>query len=632
MENPDYKIQWIIKDPDKNPFGKTALSIDVELDVIDKWSDINQKWLEKNNTDIVFMFPEITVTSRTEDDLFIEKFINELKVPFCICYQYDHHDAARPYERGNFNVDFEVVSGLGDNALGIFLDKRKNNTPLLDVAMGADSGVVARLFDVKEPLDIDNFAQVQEDYFNNNNLFFCYYNTETSPVMINRINFSILCILKSLAEPQNKKIDILINMTKVQYYGDEYPQLKNYTISYLDMGTEQNLNDGEEQSGPKIRILNCFPMSSDTFNAFLDASDNFAGLTGDQSFSEALSKEKTILYQTVVWKNGLYNAYYNYVQRSKNDFPYTSNLVQNSKENTRYMPFAVKKGMSTGSRFEENLIPILDILNKKSELIDESRRLSEKLFTEKNLYLTLPKLVSDLLEKPLSTLLKRGNLDSFYKFANKNPVLIRLENEENILKILEYAKEDVGLFLKLTEEDNLGFIKDKSPVLSNFILENREKMKAVQAAEMEERFNKIKTLCESYKEKRSLLSKKILMIKMNIQVTEDIKLEKISFFCNLMHDLSEINDNDLNSMLLKFVDIDGMSEKTYEAFLSHAASAGQNDVVQLLSNLRKEQVILDQEKNANTIIFSSESKKENREMLKPQEEEMLQMSTKKKNK
>lgn len=456
-EHPDCEIDWIIQDLDKKPFNSLPFEDNdrVKTNVIGQWSEISSEDIESTQTNLIFMFPEITVgeqRGRSKDNQHIVSLLESIQIPVAVCYQYDHHDPSESYS-GNYKTDYQVVSGLKKGTLGIFLEEGQSKTPLSEIAKGADSGIVHTLFNSNK---MENMDESEKLYHDHNNLFFCYYNTSERPLVVNRVHYSILCILRSLSDSPDKKIDIVVNMTPdeakelqikldqiVKEYGEEYPLLKNFNMSYFAKGeTEQHHNSqyaAGETAGPQIRIINCFPMSGATFNYLLDASDNFVGLTGDQSFSEGLSRGKSILYQTVQWKRGLYDAYKEYVNE-QTEMRYTKRLIDHSpSEGVRSVPFVVEKDVRSymESRFEKHIRPLLSIVNQSNELVEEANAMKSKLFDQKNLYLSLPNLAYDLAEKPLSTLLEKGEIDAVQKFSSKNPSLIKRESDENIISILK---------------------------------------------------------------------------------------------------------------------------------------------------------------------------------------------------
>jgi hypothetical protein len=469
VEHPDCQINWIIQDPDAKPFNNPPFeeNNNVQINVVKHWSKIEKEDIESYQTNLVYIFPEITVEEerkRSDDQAHIVSLLENISVPVSVCYQYDHHDPSEPY-RAKYKTDYEVVSGLKKGTLGIFLEEEQSKSPLSDISKGGDSGVVHTLFSNQGA--IQNIHEAEKQYFDKNNLFFCYYNTAETPLVINRVHYSILCILKSLSESPDKKIDIVVNMTSAevkelrtkleqitQHYGEDYPALKNFNISLIDKQDSEQLFNSQytdgEQPGAKIRIINCFPMTSATFNHLLDASDNFVGLTGDQSFSEGLSRGKSILYQTVQWKRGLYEAYKEYVGE-QDGMIYTKKLIDSSPaESVASLPFTVDKEVRTylQSRFEKHIRPLLSILKESNKLSEESNIIKSKLLDEKNLYRSLPNLVYELAEKPLSTLLERGDIAAMRKFLKKNPSLITLESDENIISILKSLPDKEALSIE----------------------------------------------------------------------------------------------------------------------------------------------------------------------------------------
>ncbi|KGP64384.1 hypothetical protein EP47_11450 [Legionella norrlandica] len=72
--------------------------------------------------------------------------------------------------------------------------------------------------------------------------------------------------------------------------------------------SQEDFENQKDKSDKLIRIINPFPLHKDSMRALVEASEPVNLLTGDQSFSEALSLSKIAFYQTMPWKRKFYDA------------------------------------------------------------------------------------------------------------------------------------------------------------------------------------------------------------------------------------------------------------------------------------------------------------------------------------
>lgn len=72
--------------------------------------------------------------------------------------------------------------------------------------------------------------------------------------------------------------------------------------------SEEEFEEQKNKSDKIIRVINPFPLHKDSMRALVEASEPINLLTGDQSFSEALSLSKIIFYQAMPWKRKFYEA------------------------------------------------------------------------------------------------------------------------------------------------------------------------------------------------------------------------------------------------------------------------------------------------------------------------------------
>jgi hypothetical protein len=216
-------------------------------------------------------------------------------------------------------------TGLKKEHLGIFCTNEtetSNNTKLLSKIGAADHAFRNLLL---QGTDSDHYQDTHK-------LFLGYFNALDFDSSANNVNVSMFIESSlNLVPQQTRIVDFVLPIKQTKEYGlggrykhiqellayfKQNPKvIEGYRIEFWNKnsGEMQRLEvpefeQKEEANTKVIRIINGFPFTPETMNILMKASDEFVMVTGDQSLSEAISNKKIFIYQTMWWKEVLWES------------------------------------------------------------------------------------------------------------------------------------------------------------------------------------------------------------------------------------------------------------------------------------------------------------------------------------
>ncbi|QDP71799.1 hypothetical protein FOG18_04030 [Legionella israelensis] len=300
---------------------RNLFQVDMPYELIDSTrSATGMAQLEKTikKTDIIISYPTPHFLTQSVADLFTA---NMKPVIALAEYDYDmefqlRHRKSIPIVPGCFFLS----SGLGKENLGIYIET----------------------FNEPAKVHPTDFSKLPSDLLSGNKEFyFGYFNrlfsSHTGATPSRFIAFAIHC-------SHQKDIDIILplqlrnaseiseeskeNILLSHSFMNDLHDFDHVLISYFPPNSppvyfmyertgktltakeisEEEFEKQKDKAQKIIRIINPFPLHKDTVRALVEASAPVNLLTGDQSFSEALSLSKIAFYQTMPWKQKFYEA------------------------------------------------------------------------------------------------------------------------------------------------------------------------------------------------------------------------------------------------------------------------------------------------------------------------------------
>lgn len=421
-KDPTLEIQWVIIEPYGEKPIAGVIPSNVQLFLIENWSEINSETSLKSalkKSDMFLTFPEI---GYQKEDLAMN--LQQFKQPHVLCRQYDF-----PTKKNLSNI-IEVGSGLGEGNIGIFMGSHHDKYPLTRAIEHGGENVVNHLlqYDV-EKISADQVEKLEKEYSQNNNLFVCYFNRQdgNNYEIVSRVNYCYLSILKSLSESPEKNIDLIVNMSENEFteLNDILTNPKNslYDSRFSNIHLHEFKSAETHSHNTKkvnIRVINDFPYPPDVFECLVQASHAFSGMTGDQSMSKALSLDKCVFYQTMSWKQAFATHFLTFVEQTvgKNSVLYQFYFLQTLEHIKRNM----RGGVMLSHKKKEILNQIADLLiNSSDELNEQAKIVRDRLEKEKNLTSNLPDKVMEILnESKLIAAVKKGDISLVQMLLKEN--------------------------------------------------------------------------------------------------------------------------------------------------------------------------------------------------------------------
>ncbi len=230
------------------------------------------------------------------------------------------------------------------------------------------------------------------------------------------------------------------------------------TFYNADTGKEEVLHGNKERGGKTYRVIYTQGMSHPSMMACTALSGPLMGATGDQSFGEALSAKKIIVYEEFFHKKGFIDSYDRSLMASSRD---------NLKETIHLLRTA---------RTDEEYLRLGELL-KLPRIQDEIRQANEELLEQNYLAPLLANIAfktkTETLEK-LKDLLKEGKQEEALElFNNPRNETINLFDEVDGKTLLSCAEENnpEGVFVK--------YFKDESSRWLMQLLEGRQEDQAL---------------------------------------------------------------------------------------------------------------------------------------------------------
>lgn len=275
-----------------------------------------------HNSDLIVLYPTFwcfTTKMWAKIDAYHKKVLVgfEYDIDFK-CHQENKNGKQEPIERKIETLPFAYYFGTGfgpdfrqKKSLGIYIQNLQNfKKHLSDIDDKND--VLMRDFLLKD-------YQTEMQYFQETQLFFGYFNhLKSNRTLLNATSFVVAC----LAQPLSLKTDIVINMDENDFE-ELMTQLKkhcepvekySFTLYHKSAGgyeIKKHQGDGAYQ----IRIINGFQLSHETMHILYHVSEPFCLVTGDGSFSEAISHAKVLGLQVMPWKN---KSFFEFIKHIEN--------------------------------------------------------------------------------------------------------------------------------------------------------------------------------------------------------------------------------------------------------------------------------------------------------------------------
>ncbi|ASQ47491.1 hypothetical protein [Legionella clemsonensis] len=253
----------------------------------------------------------------------VAMLLADTRKPVISFTEYDYDIEYQHTNQGSITVvpgSTFLTSGIGEKSLGIYVEQ----------------------FNEPAQIHATDLAKLPPDIFSANRvLYFGYFNrlfnSRTGATPARFIAFAILdskqreldIILPLQVSPHQEvsaeskanvleSADFIKELESFNQVQITYSPQPNNPIYLIYKKKEDNflMNEisAEEFEAQKsaadklVRIINPFPLHKDSMRALMENSEPINLLTGDQSFSEALSLSKIIFYQAMGWKKKFYNA------------------------------------------------------------------------------------------------------------------------------------------------------------------------------------------------------------------------------------------------------------------------------------------------------------------------------------
>lgn len=326
-------------------------------------------------------------------------------------------------------------AGLKKEHLGVFCTNEtesSNNTKLLVNIGPADQAFRNLLL---QGTDAEHYQKTHQ-------LFFGYFNAMDLESSANDVNVAMFIESSlHLVSPQVRTVDFVLpikfqgaktyqqegrykQVQELLAYFKQNPKLiEGYRIEfwYKNSGEMQrfpvsDLEQKEEADTKVIRIINGFPFLPDTMNILMKASDELVMVTGDQSVSEAISNNKIFIYQTMWWKELLWES--------------LLDLVKEIQAESKYYQFLKMQG-----DYRNNDLPVFKqfLLENKTEICQGSLILRQYLLENKDLSVNFPKQLFSYIDNPTKIIKETIKYWPSYFRATRLGLLIEMYPDEATL-------------------------------------------------------------------------------------------------------------------------------------------------------------------------------------------------------
>lgn len=401
---PKFEIQWIVMNHENSYLPQNAGSAADSFVAVKSWDELLDRnfsgqrtkplfWFK--NAALVFQFPTFHFLPPAVECV-IGKCLPE-NSPILQCLEYDY--TTKVASKG------VVQAGLRDDAIGIFINKLQLES-------------VNAILDNLQETKVGQFLLTGTDsrtYEQSNLCFFAYFNKDFTRVSNEQANAQNFCdIVATYTAKQHlpqKTLDVICRMTVDQMIcfnpNKIFRENVNSITFMVDKQSHVLQNPYPSANGRAMRIYSEFPFPSETFQQLMRLAYQsavaanitpFIGCTGDQSLSEVLSLSGAVpFYQVMGWKIHLFNALKD-----------------------------ITKNNSTASKFMHNLTPLASsssFIDDMAHLLclplmqNEWKEIHEFIIKHKNLYVNLPKTLSDIIHQQ-HPLLDDTEIVNSMKFGN----------------------------------------------------------------------------------------------------------------------------------------------------------------------------------------------------------------------
>lgn len=485
-DNIDITIALIVNKENEKTVRNIFNGIDIKV-ITMPTLDLEYKTRDKHNKEVVID----DILKRANGIIFFPTFhhfatsdIQKLGTyykPTFVVTEYDLHPKnklTQAEKLGDFKSRcMEIYTGLAKDKLGIFCteeqDTSNNRSSLAEITDSSDKAFQAFLLS----------GTTAERYHDHHQLFFGYFNKldmELDSQKVNPAMFIEGCLATASAEKdfidivlplkENKESDPKKNLRNksveelLEYFKKNPSLLEGYRFEFWQKNKDGKMTPlSKGGTGKKlIRFINGFPFTPNTMNKLMKASNEFVLITGDQSLSEAISNEKIFLYQTMSWKQELWNGLKERVKE----------YVGESSELYRFLLMQGKSSKLSTKNFR-------DFLSKnKTILLEQIKQFHKSLLEHRNLYDTLPEQLVTYMNSPktyLNDCLKHSETldynqikDLIYVFPDEISTLLGhvLENDLFSAGAAELATSFAG--------DVNSFSKDQLEAIKAFFVNERK--------------------------------------------------------------------------------------------------------------------------------------------------------------
>lgn len=326
----DFEFIWLIR----GPFKKYDMVPDyVGLKKVGDWKNLRtNKELKKivSHSRGNIAFP--TFYYITPDDM--HPYLESLCPPFLKFGEYDRdEDSRKPIRYKN-----SYKTGLCKECLGIFLNEPASYKDPINSIHKDDKKLKEFLTDNKSNLDDIYFA-----YFANKrhetikptvNLQVDYLSLVIlSEILKKKGNSFTVDIFSPLAEEQ---FDDLVEKLKSSDEASLNGLFKDVVLDYYHLNDDTQKQHAFSGNSKKIfRLTNPFRLNSKTMEIMFQISNSLIGVTGDQSFSEAIGNKKVLFYQALPHKKSLFKSFFTLLKEEANGNGTLVDFYENSLKNKR---------------------------------------------------------------------------------------------------------------------------------------------------------------------------------------------------------------------------------------------------------------------------------------------------------
>ncbi|MFK7824654.1 MAG: hypothetical protein AB8G05_10880 [Oligoflexales bacterium] len=310
------------------------------------------------NMDVHIAYPTFHYFS---NDMF--KYLNEdiyegFSEKTVLLTEYDYQDDLSKYK------DFKLFkTGLGENSLGVFLgdeNKEEEGNSFIDERLD---------YILSKHLSDKDFYL---GYLNRHDWSY-YFKIDKKNSIDSKVTFASICILLENSGSRNTNLIVNMGEEEVKELKKVLTKLdvKDPSIAYLKLSKKVSAKDIDAfyKSDSKIKILNPFPLARKDMKRLIVNSNTFVGITGDQSFIEALSLEKIVFYQVMEWKRDFFKNFtrlFGKLNRSETQNFYSSML--NNPNGIKQIRFTYKAIKAKKKKIHSDTVEVKNFISEKLNL------------------------------------------------------------------------------------------------------------------------------------------------------------------------------------------------------------------------------------------------------------------------